>query len=203
MKIRSLFVNIYVKHLLIALAILVVLIFIVLQWLDIYTRHGKQVAVPDVKGMLVEDAVPLFKQKTLQYEVIDSMYAKNKVAGSILETVPPVGTNVKEGRTIYLTINAHTAQLLTVPPVIDMSQRQASSILASLGFESVKIKSVPGAYKDLVVGLETTYEQPLDAGSRIPANTSLVLLVNSGQEAVFSFSDSAEILKEDSEEYWY
>jgi beta-lactam-binding protein with PASTA domain len=203
MKVRNIFVNVYVKNLLIAIVILGILVFLVLQWLNIYTRHGKQVTVPDVKGMQVEQAAPFFKQQTLQYVVVDSMYAKNKAAGSILETVPPVGTSVKEGRTIYLTINSHTAHLLTVPPVADMSQRQASAILLSLGFESVRIKSVPGKYKVLVVGLETAYGQSLNAGSPIPANTNLVLLVNSGEEDISSLSDSVDILTEDSEEYWY
>jgi beta-lactam-binding protein with PASTA domain len=202
MKIGKLFANIYIKNILIAIAILIVLVFIVLQWLNVYTHHGKQVTVPDVKGMQVEQAAPFLEQKSLHYVVVDSIYAKNQVAGSILETVPPIGTNVKEGRTIYLTVNAGTAQLLTVPAVIDMSQRQASALLLSLGFESVKIRTVTGAYKDLVVGLETAGGRTVETGSRIPANTTLSLLVSSG-EADISLPDSVEVITEDSEESWY
>lgn len=202
MKIGKLFANIYIKNILIAIAILIILVFIVLQWLNVYTHHGKQVTVPDVKGMQVEQAAPFLEQKSLHYVVVDSIYAKNQVAGSILETVPPIGTNVKEGRTIYLTVNAGTAQLLTVPAVIDMSQRQASALLLSLGFESVKIRTVTGAYKDLVVGLETAGGRTVETGSRIPANTTLSLLVSSG-EADISLPDSVEVITEDSEESWY
>ena len=185
-----------------ALVILVVLIFAVLQWLNFYTRHGKQVAVPDVKGMQVEQAAPYFTEKTLQYVVVDSIYIRNKPAGSILETVPPVGTNVKEGRTIYLTVNSFSAQLLTVPQVTDISQRQAEAILRSLGFANIRTRIVPGAYKDLVTGLENAGGEPIDAGSRIPAATVLVLLVNSGQEEILILQED-ETLIEDSEEYWY
>lgn len=166
--------------------VFVVLVFVVLAWLNSYTRHGSQVEIPDVKGMQVADAAPFLAQKRLRYEVIDSTFVRNKAAGSILETVPPVGTNVKEGRTIYLTVNSRTAQMLIVPVVKDMSQRQAKAILKSVGFETVTVKSVSGAYKDLVMGLETKGRE-LNSGERLPADTPLTLLVSSGvEEEIFS-----------------
>jgi beta-lactam-binding protein with PASTA domain len=190
MKFRSFFTNIYVKNLLIAFAILAVLIFLVLRWLDIYTNHGNQVAVPDVVGLQVAEAAPFFRQRTLSYVVIDSSFVKNRPSGSILETIPPVGTNVKEGRTIYVTVNSYSAHLLVVPEVKNMSQRQASAMLKSLGFESVTITMVPAAYRDLVLGLETR-KKTLSAGDRLPADTPLTLLVSSGDgEILFSDDDS-------------
>ncbi|MDR2805948.1 MAG: PASTA domain-containing protein [Dysgonamonadaceae bacterium] len=193
--------TVYVKNVLIAVVILIVLIFIVLQWLNIYTRHGKQVVVPDVKGMQVEQAAPFFLQQSLQYAVVDSMYVRNKPAGSILETVPPVGTNVKEGRTIYLTVNSVMAKMLIVPQVTNMSQRQAEAILQSLGFESIQIRVMPGAYRDLVIGLQNSKGADLVAGKHIPVNTSLILLVSSGQASLFMPDDTTTVISEDLEEY--
>ncbi|MDR2683508.1 MAG: PASTA domain-containing protein [Dysgonamonadaceae bacterium] len=187
------------KHTVIALAILIVLVFIVLQWLDVYTRHGKQVAIPDVKGMHVEEAAPFLTQQSLQYVIVDSMYVRNKPAGTILETVPPVGTHVKEGRTIYLTINSYTAQMLAVPQVTDMSQRQAEATLRSTGFEKIYIRMVPGAYRDLVVGLQTSGGLALTAGRHVPANSSLVLLVSSGQVET-GMPDDTEFFPEETPE---
>lgn len=179
MKISRIFNNIFVKNLLLAIVIFLVLIFGVLWWLDNYTNHGEQVKVPDVKGMQISEASTFFQQKGLKYEVIDSTFVKNRIPGSILETVPPIGTNVKPGRTIYVTINAYTAQLLVIPSVQDMSQRQALAILRSLGFENVEIKMISGAYKDLVMGLESNGKS-LEAGDRIPSNSYLYLLVSMG-----------------------
>ena len=170
----------YVKNILLALGIMMVLFFILVKGLNIYTCHGKQVIVPDVKGMQVEQAGVFFHRKKLNYAVVDSIYARNKPAGSILETIPPGGTNVKEGRTIYLTVNAATAQMLTVPQVVDVSRRQAETTLRSLGFETIRIKSVPGQHKDLVLGLENARGVSIDAGSRLPADTHVFLLVCSG-----------------------
>jgi beta-lactam-binding protein with PASTA domain len=200
MKFGSFFTNIYVKNLLIAFAILAVIIFVVLRWLDIYTNHGKQVTVPDVVGLQVAEAAPFFGQRTLYYVVIDSSFVKNRPSGSILETIPPVGTNVKEGRTIYVTVNSYSAHLLVVPEVKNMSQRQASAMLKSLGFESVTITMVSAAYRDLVLGLETR-GKILSAGDRLPADIPLTLLVSSGEgEILFSDDDSLIMDNEYSDE---
>ena len=181
MKIRNVFWNIYVKNILIATAVLIVLIFTVMLWLNVYTHHGKQITVPDIKELPVEQAAQILVQKSLQYTIVDSMYVRNKPAGSVLEVVPPAGTNVKIGRTVYLTVNSVTAQMLTVPRVTDMSRRQAETTLRSLGFDNIKIRMQSGAYKDLVIQLENTSGNPIVEDSRLPVNTPLVLLVSSGE----------------------
>ena len=38
------------------IVVVVVMIFGVLKWMDVYTHHGETVVVPDVKGMTTEEA---------------------------------------------------------------------------------------------------------------------------------------------------
>ena len=84
-----------------AMAVVVVgLLFGVLKGLDIYTRHGEAVIVPDVKGMGVEEAEKMFRNRGLVCIVSDSSYVKTLPAGCILEYNPAAGQKVKEGRTI-------------------------------------------------------------------------------------------------------
>ena len=83
----------------------VLIVFGVMKWLDVYTRHGEAVVVPDVKGMTVEEASKMFRNHGLVCVVSDSNYVKNKAAGIVLDVNPGAGQKVKEGRTIYLTIN--------------------------------------------------------------------------------------------------
>ncbi|MCL1936958.1 MAG: PASTA domain-containing protein [Candidatus Azobacteroides sp.] len=201
MKILNLFINIYVKNLLLACLILFVLVYLVLGWLDTYTKHGRQVIVPPVEGLQVAEAAPFFKQRSLRYAVIDSIFIRNRPFGSILETIPPVGTNVKEGRTIYLTVNASGAPLLIVPGVKDVSQRQAYAMLRSLGFESITVQKIRGAYKDLVVGLETSGKQ-LNAGDRLPADAPLTLVVSSGDDKTWE-NDVIDTLSQPNEPVEY
>ncbi len=105
-----------------AMVIVVVgLLFGVLKGLDIYTRHGEAVIVPDVKGMGVEEAGKIFRNHGLVCIVSDSSYVKALPAGCILEYNPAAGQKVKEGRTIYLTINKIEIPLHVVPDVEDNS----------------------------------------------------------------------------------
>ena len=191
----------FLSHLLLAIIVVCVIVAGLRIWLNGYTNHGKVVEVPNVKGLKMEDAIPLLEGRTLQYAVVDSLFVKNATPGTILETTPPVGASVKEGRTIYITINSFNAQKITVPDVIGLSQRQGKSMLQSLGFESIDIRLVPGAYRDLIEGLESGGKM-LDAGTKVPSNTPLLLLVSSGIE-VFSPFGEENVEEETEEEAWF
>ena len=66
----------------------VLIVFGALKGLDIYTRHGQAVVVPDVKGMSVSEAEKMFRDQGLTYVVSDSNYVKNKPSGIILDLNP-------------------------------------------------------------------------------------------------------------------
>ncbi|GHT14228.1 PASTA domain-containing protein [Bacteroidia bacterium] len=203
MQIGKFLKNIYVKNLLIAVLIFLVLVFAILSWLKVYTQHGEAVEVPDVKGLQLEKAEAFFTSKDLFFQVIDSTFSKSAIPGSILETVPPIGAKVKKGRTIYLKINSFTAQLITVPDVKDLSQRQALAMLQSIGFERVTVKIVPGAYRDLAIGLESR-GVPVEPGSKFSLDTPLSILVSSGTEEIVAPDvDSSVILEGSPDESWF
>lgn len=61
----------------IAMVVVAVLIVVgTLKGLDIYTRHGEAVIVPDVKGMSVSEAEKMFRNHGLTCVVSDSSYVK-------------------------------------------------------------------------------------------------------------------------------
>ena len=186
--------------------VFVLLVAAVLIWLNRYTQHGNAVEVPDVRGLSVEKAEPFFTGKNLKYLVVDSIFTKNAVPGSVAETTPQAGSMVKKGRTVYLKINSYLPLLITIPDVKDSSQRQSIAILRSLGFENITIKLVMGVYRDLVLGLESK-GSPLEAGQRVPADTPLSLLVSSGSDDIMPMenpSDSDNInLDVSPEESWF
>lgn len=202
MKKHSFFNNIYIWNLLCLILVTVVLVSAVLIGLNIYTQHGKAVEVPDVKGISVENAEPLFTKKNLSYLVVDSIFIKNAIPGSIVETTPPVGSMVKEGRTIYLKVNAYLPQFITIPDLKDTSLRQSLATLRSLGFENIETKTVPGVYKELVLGLESK-GVAMEAGQRVPANTPLSLLVSSGSGDIFPLENPEDSIVISSDEPWF
>ena len=180
--------NPYVLNLLLAVVVTCGLIYGTLKWLDKYTRHNEAVVVPDVKGLKVEEAAEFFKNNNLRYNVIDSVFSKDVSPGAIVELVPSAGSKVKEGRIVFITVNALTSQIATIPEVEDLSFRQAYALLRARGFENVEIEYVPGDFKDLAVSVDLR-GRTLEKGEHVPLTAPLILKVSSGE---------AEVLPEDS-----
>lgn len=152
-----------------------------LKGIDIYTRHGEAVVVPDVKGMGIGEAEKIFRNRGLSCVVSDSSYVKNQPAGCILEYNPGAGQKVKEGRTIYLTINTLDIPLQVVPDVADNSSlRQAEARILASGFKLDEIRYVAGE-KDWVYGVKYNGRQ-LVIGDKVPMGATLTLMVGDGGE---------------------
>lgn len=173
--------------------VVVVLLFVTLKGLDIYTRHGETVVVPDVKGMSVTEAAMMFRNRGINCIVSDSSYVKNKAAGVILELSPEAGQKVKEGRVIYLTINTLNVPLRAVPDVADNSSvRQAQAKILAAGFKLGDVQVVDGE-KDWVYGVKYKGRQ-LSAADKVPLGASLTLMVGNGTTEFLedSLEDSAD-----------
>ena len=195
--------NPYVFNLLLAVVVACALVWGTLEWLDSYTRHNEAVVVPDVKGLKVEEAEEFFRTNNLRYNVIDSVFSKEVKPGAIVELVPSAGSKVKEGRIVFITVNAVTSQMATIPEVEDLSFRQAYALLRARGFQNVEVEYVPGDYKDLAVGV-LLHGRSLQKGEHIPLNAPLTLRVSSGEGEILIDSlglpDDAPVEAVDSEE---
>lgn len=184
-------------------------IFGVLKWLDVYTRHGETVTVPNVREMTVEEAEKAFRQEGLVCVISDTRYVKNLAAGIVLDMKPNAGEKVKEGRTIYLTINTREVPLRAVPDVADNSSfRQAEAKLQSVGFKLTEVQLIPGE-KDWVYGVKYQ-DRELSAGEKVPVGAALTLIVGDGLGELSGDSlnvDSLQIQAEPSapvhEESWF
>ena len=192
--------NPFVFNLLLAGVITLVLLGGVMFWLSSYTRHNEAVVVPDVRGLKVEEAAEYFDRSNLRYNVIDSVFSSDVPAGAIVEMIPEAGAKVKDGRIVFITINASTTQMAPMPNVQDLSFRQAQALLEATGFNSVEIEYVPGDYKDLVVGVEHRGRM-LSSGEKVSLKAALVLKVSNGEgEMLPTTTDSTAVEELDSEE---
>ncbi len=167
------------------------LIAITLYGLKLYTRHGKAVLVPDVKAMALPDALRILEREGFRYDIIDSLFIDEAVPGTIVEQTPAGGSKVKEGRIVYLSIKAYSPRMITCPKVADMSMRQALSTLESRGLTDIKVQEVPSEYPDLALGLQYRGET-LEAGDKIPAGSTVTLLVGNGMPETYSDSTFEE-----------
>lgn len=156
---------------------------VTLQWLDSYTLHGEAVVVPDVKGMNVSQAKDILSKQQLKSAVVDSSYVKGTAPGAILEQNPSGGSKVKEGRTVYLTINADSAPQVAMPDVMDNSSlRQAEAKLRALGFKLTEPEYINGE-KDWVYSVKYRGRE-LKAGEKIPSEALVTLTVGNGDKTL-------------------
>jgi len=161
-------------------------------WLDYWTRHDSVITVPSVKSLSYPSASSLLKDNGLVSVLTDSVYDKSTRPGTVIEQNPKAGTIVKEGREIYLTINAFSPKMVTLPSLTDISVRQAKSILEGLEIRHVIEKRVPSDFKDLVLSVRYRGNR-LSPGARVPVNASIELEVGEGIPEIMNdsvYSDS-------------
>jgi beta-lactam-binding protein with PASTA domain len=164
-------------------ATLIIVPILVLCWLDFYTRHGEAVDVPNVKGKMWNQAIHEIEMNSLNAMVVDSSYVKGQPTGCVLEQNPVGGAQVKEGRTIYLTINAKSAPTIAMPDIMDNSSlRQAEAKLRAMGFRLTDPQYVSGE-RDWVYSVRYNGRE-VRAGEKIPHEAVLTLCVGNGGQVI-------------------
>ncbi len=155
----------------------------VLYWLDNYTRHGQSVTVPNVKGLPLRAAENEINKLGLNAIAIDSNYVKGMPAGAVLEQTPESNSKVKEGRTVYLTINTADVPKIAIPDIIDnSSSRQAEARLRAMGFKLTAPELIEGE-KDWVYGVKYK-EHQLISGDKVPRESVLTLCIGAGEDGL-------------------
>lgn len=174
--IRFIFWNI-VLAILVGFMILGVLIF----WLERYTQHGHEVSVQDVRGMTVSEATPLLAAQGLKMQVIDSTYSDKVPFGTIVEQDPRPASHAKEGRMVYVVINATTRRQIVMPDLQDMSYRQAEATLRSMGLRvDTTYEYQPSQFRDLVLDVKRNGES-IPPGTKLAQGTRVRLVVGKGR----------------------
>lgn len=127
------FSKLFLKQLGIAFLIIIGFTMIMLLGLNIYTRHGQAITVPDFTGLNIDETRALAKKSKLRFNVIDSVYTSKVPKGCVAEQNPKSGFKVKKGRNIALTINAYRPEMVAMPNLIDLPLRQAIALIESSG----------------------------------------------------------------------
>lgn len=170
----------------------ILLLFCIFKGLDVYTHHGEEVTVPNIKGMMPNEANNLLREQGLVAKIVNTSYQSNMPSGSILEISPEAGEKVKKGRIIFLTINSINAPLREVPDIIENSSaRQAEAQLLAAGFHLTANQAVNG-YMDWVYGIVYNGRHIM-TGEKIPIGSTLTLQVGDGKVATPESEDSLSL----------
>lgn len=134
----------FVKQLLYAVLVFVILTFLLLWWLKFTTNHNQQIEVPDLSKMTLDKVDEVLDEADLRYEIMDSAnYNPDYPRYSVIEQVPKAGKAVKENRKIYLALNPSGYTKISIPKVVGRTLRQAEPTLLAVGFKIGKITKRP------------------------------------------------------------
>jgi len=163
------------------LLVVAVLLFIGWGWLRLYTRHGEAMRVPDLQGLSLEEATAMLEKRDLSTLVIDSVHTEELPKGSVVEQDPEPGIDVKPGRKIYLVLNANQPKMIDMPGLVDLSKRQAMSVLEIVGLKVKELQYRPDPCLDCVI--EQRYKGvPIAANDKIRRGEAITLVLGAGEK---------------------
>ena len=123
-------------------------------FLKITTKHGDFIVVPNLEGKTVAQIDDQLSELNLKYVISDSgNYNPEFKVNSVLDQLPKANSKVKEGRKIYLTVNASDFEMVEIPKVTRVTVRQARKTIESLGFIFGDIEYVDDIARDEVISI--------------------------------------------------
>ena len=181
-----------------AATIVVVFTFLVIQFLDFRTNHGQEIKVPDLSKMKLEVAEEKLNELDLEVFLLDTVeFNADFPPFTILEQDPKAGSLVKDGRKVYVKLNAGEFTDITIPEFKDKTFRQISATIKSLTLKEGKITYKPHIAKDIVLQIYQNGRR-LRAGDKVKKNSVLDFVLGDGKEVfneeTFSSEEPADTL---------
>ena len=189
-KFKIFFRNPWVKLILINLGLGILFYFIVIfstiKYLDVYSNHGEEIAVPNLVGKKSSVAKMHLEDMGLSYEILDSIYDPSLPNGIVkqqmIEPTSISKVKVKENRIIGLRLSKKT-ELTEMPDLVFKHVDFAQGILENRGFSS-RIQYKPTKEANGSV-LDQKYNgKSITNGTRIPIGSEITLIVGQNEVGV-------------------
>ncbi len=167
------------------------------SWILPATIHSKdKISIPKLSGMNIEKAKDKLSSMNLIVEIAGEQYNAKVPPQTVIRQSPNPNTEVKVGRTVYLTISKGK-ETVEVPYLIGKSVREAKVILLNKGFKLSKVlfensESIP---RDSII------KQSQKPGKFIPYGSDFVLTVSKGSENQIQVPRLEGMAFEDIEEF--
>ena len=173
-----------------ALAILAVLGYFFVHWLTFTTDHGHEITVPNLAKLTEEQVEEKLDELDLDYVLLDSVdYNSDYPKFSVVEQDPLPGAKVKEGRKVYIKINASGFSSVRIPDLIQKTYREAVPTLKALGLEEGMITYIPNLGKDMVLEMRCKGRN-LKVGDHVLKASKIDLVLGDGKESYVEEVDS-------------
>lgn len=158
----------------------IALFYIGLLFIDVFTSHGQERRVPDVRTMTLENAITTLEKAGFNWDISDSTsFSEQYPPGVVIDQDPKAGAKVKAIRIIYLKVNALHPRGVQLPKLQEVSIRQALATLRSLGFKSIEVDSIASPYGGLILQVQVNGHH-VAPGTSVGINSHIRLTVGDG-----------------------
>lgn len=151
--------RIFMKHLVAAVVFAVVIVFLTMQALKIYTHHGESYPVPDFSGITEQEALAMAQNMNVMVEIVDSVYSNDAPPGVVVDQFPTAGSRVKAKRIVSLIINSKMPEQVALPQLTNISVRQATVWAENSGLKVGQITYEQSEYNDLVLKVTAGHDE--------------------------------------------
>ncbi len=179
---RFFFSRSFILNLALAFLAFIFFCYLLLTFLKFFTHHNNLEEVPDLTGVLIDDAQEIIFDSKLRCEVLDSSKFTPEFSPlSVLDQIPKAGDFVKKNRKIYLTLNPSGYRRISIPNIIQITKRNAETRLKSVCFELGQIFYRDNIGKDMVLEVRFNGKKILP-GELLPKTSKIDLVLGNGKK---------------------
>ena len=184
--------GIFLKNIAGMLGVVLVAFFLVNFALKSYTRHGERITVSNFVDMTVEDSREAAQRQQLRVQVLDSVWVGQQDEQLVLEQSPRAASEVKQDRTIYLTVSKVLPPEVLLPQFKDYGydyvryaqMLEGLDVKASILKEVFDPKQAPGTILYFNIDGKKYTDADLADGIKLPKGTELSFVITEKQSNV-------------------
>jgi len=172
----------FLKHLAYSILLFIVIAWITLMILKMYTRHDQIAVTPNFVGLSMEQVNSLEASKDFELVIVDSIYDYTRTPGSVISQDPLPDTKVKPGRAVYLSLVSYVPEQVSMPALTDLSLRRAKALLQTYGLKLGSVSVVADMAENAVLKV-TVNGRTVKPGTQIRKGSIVDLIIGSGKGA--------------------
>jgi beta-lactam-binding protein with PASTA domain len=162
-----------------AAGILLLLLLMFLGSLQLITRHGKTMKIPQVTGQTLAEARKTLESQGFEVSIQDSVYFDTMAPLQVVRQVPEADNLVKVNRVVYLVINRSVPPFVAMPNLVSMSFRNAEMVLNRYGLKLKDTIFKPDFAKNSVLD-QLFKDQTIKPGTQIQQGSEITLVLGNG-----------------------
>jgi beta-lactam-binding protein with PASTA domain len=146
-----------------------------------YTNHNEYITLTDLSGLTLDQVEEYLEFRKLNFEILDTnTYHENLLPLSVIRQNPDANTKIKEGRTVYLWLNASVPPMVEVPDLAGKQSLDMAKIkLQNRGLVLGNIIEKPSEDKNAVLEVLIAGKKVTEA-MFVPKGTVVDLVVGGG-----------------------